>query len=110
MANPNNFQFVLLKTQGEGTENGPLDITNQVSNIGDTYTDSTKKVSITRAGSDILSIVFNSGLFFKLAWRNWGDFSYGNAEEVKILKQYAAAGQSRGIMGSTTWSDCELCC
>ena len=109
MVNPNNLQFMLLKTQGEGTQNGqnPMNIMEEVSDIGDTYTDSTNRVSITRVGSNKLLIVF-SGLFFELAWINRNDLSYGNVQNLKILEQYSATGRSRGIMGSSPFQNCEL--
>ncbi len=110
MANPNNFQFVLLKTQGQGTNNGrnPVDITNRVRNVGMTYVDTSNRMRITRTSGDRIQVVFSSGLFFDLTWRSAYDFQYGNAEAVKILQKYVPPGESRGIMGSTPFQDCEL--
>ena len=73
MVNPVNYQFILLKTQGEGTENGAVDILPQLG-VGMTYTDSTNGLSITRTGSNRISVIFNSGLFFDLSWHRY----YGN--------------------------------
>ena len=103
MVNPVNYQFILLKTQGEGTENGAVDILPQLG-VGMTYTDSTNRLSITRTGSNRISVIFNSGLFFDLSWHRY----YGNVRNVKILQRYTVAQQSRGIMGSTPSGNCEL--
>ena len=103
MVNPVNFQFILLKTQGEGTENGSINILNQLG-VGMTYTDSTNRLWITRTGSNRISVIFNSGLFFDLSWHR----HYGNVRNVKVLQRYKAARQSRGIMGSTPSGNCEL--
>ena len=103
LVNPVNFQFILLKTQGEGAENGPINILNQLS-VGMTYTDSTNRLSITRTSSNAISVIFSSGLFFDLSWHRY----YGNVRNGKVLERYAAAHQSRGIMGSTPSGNCEL--
>ena len=106
MVNPVNFQFILLKTQGEGTENGSVDILRQLG-VGMTYRDSTNRLSITRTSSrrqTIISVVFSSGLFFDLIWYG----RHGDIRNVKVLERYTAAHQSRGIMGSTPSGNCEL--
>ena len=103
MVNPVNFQFILLKTQGEGTENGPIDILGQLG-VGMTYIDSTNRLSIARTGQRRISVIFNSGLFFDLSWHSF----YGNVQNVKILKRYVATGESHGIMGSSPFGNCKL--
>ena len=103
MVNPVSFQFILLKTQGEGTENGPIDILGQLG-VGMTYTDSTNRLSITRTRRTRISVIFSSGLFFDLSWHSY----YGNARNVKVLERYVPTGESRGIMGSTTFGNCKL--
>ena len=103
LANPVNFQFILLKTQGEGTENGPVNILGQLG-VGMTYTDSTNRLFITRTRSNTISVIFSSGLFFDLTWYR----QHGDVRNVKVLERYAAAHQSRGIMGSTPSGNCEL--
>ena len=103
MVNPVTYEFILLKTQGEGTENGAIDILGQLG-VGMTYTDSTNRLSITRTGRRRISVIFNSGLFFDLSWHS----IYGNVQNVKILNRYVAIGESRGIMGSTTFGNCKL--
>ena len=103
MVNPVNFQFILLKTQGEGTENGSINILSQLG-VGMTYTDSTNRLWITRTSSNRISVIFNSGLFFDLSWHRY----YGNVRNVKVLQRYKAVRQSRGIMGSTPSGNCEL--
>ena len=103
LANPVNFQFILLKTQGEGTENSPVNILNQVG-VGMTYTDSTNRLFITRTSSNTISVIFSSGLFFDLTWYR----QHGDVRNVKVLQRYTAAHQSRGIMGSTPSGNCEL--
>ena len=105
MVNPMNFQFILLKTQGEGTENGPVNILDQVG-VGMTYTDSTNRMSMTRVRPNTISVIFNSGLFFDLSWHSY----YGNVRNVKVLERYTTTGQSLGIMGSTSSGNCELYC
>ena len=101
LANPVNFQFIILKTQGEGTENGPVDILNQLG-VGMTYTDSTKRLSITRTGQRRISVIFSSGLFFDLIWYS----QHGDVQNVKVLEKYTAVNQSHGIMGSTSSGNC----
>jgi len=103
MTNPVNNKFILLKTQGEGTESGAVDILPQLS-VGMTYTDSTNELSITRTGSNRISVIFNSGLFFDLSWHRY----YGDVGNVKVFERYTAVNQSRGIMGSTPSGNCEL--
>ena len=103
MVNPVTYEFILLKTQGEGTENGAIDILGQLG-VGMTYTDSTNRLSITRTRQRRISVIFNSGLFFDLSWHS----ILGNVQNVKILKRYVATGESRGIMGSTTFGNCKL--
>ena len=103
MVNPVNYKFILLKTQGEGVENGAVDILPQLG-VGMTYTDSTNGLSITRTGSNRISVIFNSGLFFDLSWHRY----YGNVRNVKILQRYVPAFRSRGIMGSTPSGNCKL--
>lgn len=106
MVNPVNFQFILLKTQGEGTENGSVDILGQLG-VGMTYTDSTNRLSMTRTSSrrrTIISVTFSSGLFFDLIWYR----QHGDIRNVKVLERYTAVHQSRGIMGSTPSGNCEL--
>ena len=103
MTNPVNNKFILLKTQGEGTENGAVDILPQLG-VGMTYTDSTNGLSITRTGSNRISVIFNSGLFFDLSWHRY----YGDVGNVKVFERYTAVNQSRGIMGSTPSGNCEL--
>ena len=105
MVNPVTYEFILLKTQGEGTDNGrrPFDILDQLG-VGMTYTDSTNRLSITRVSHSHISVIFNSGLFFDLSWHSF----YGNARNVKILKRYVATGESRGIMGSSPFGNCKL--
>ena len=105
MVNPVTFEFILLKTQGDGTEDGPIDILGQLG-VGMTYTDSTNRLSITRGSHSKISVLFNSGLFFDLNWHSF----YGNVQNVKVLERYAATGQSRGIMGSTQSGNCEYKC
>ena len=103
MVNPVNFQFILLKTQGEGTENGTIDILGQLG-VGMTYTDSTNRLRIIRTGRRRISVIFSSGLFFNLIWRR----QRGDIRNVKVLERYTAVNQSRGIMGSTPSGNCEL--
>ena len=107
MVNPVNFQFILLKTQGEGTENGSVDILGQLG-VGMTYRDSTNRLSITRTssrrGRTMISVIFSSGLFFDLIWYG----RHGDIRNVKVLERYTAAHQSRGIMGTTPSGNCEL--
>ena len=103
LANPVNFQFILLKTQGEGTENGPVNILGQLG-VGMTYPDSTNRLFITRTSSNTISVIFSSGLFFDLTWHR----QHGDVGNVKVLERYIAAQQSRGIMGSTPSGNCEL--
>ena len=103
MVNPVNFQFILLKTQGEGTENGPVDILDQLG-VGMTYTDSTNRLYITRTHRKRISVIFSSGLFFDLVWYS----QHGDVWNVKVLEKYTDANQSRGIMGSTSSGNCEL--
>ena len=103
MVNPVNFEFILLKTQGEGTENGAVDILPQLG-VGMTYTDSTNRLWITRTRSNTISVIFSSGLFFDLTWYS----QHGDVRNVKVLQRYTVAQQSRGIMGSTRSGNCEL--
>ena len=103
MVNPVNYKFILLKTQGEGTENGAVDILPQL-RVGMTYTDSTNRLFITRTRSNTISVIFSSGLFFDLTWYR----QHGDVQNVKVLERYTAAHQSRGIMGSTPSGNCEL--
>ena len=104
MVNPMNFKFMLLKTQGEGTEDGPVDILDKVGETGRTYTDNTKELMITRLNGNKILVTFGSGLSFVLAWYG----HYGEAQFVKIPQEYTAASQSRGMMGSTPFQNCEL--
>ena len=103
MTNPVNYQFILLKTQGEGTENGAVDILDQVA-VGMAYTDSTNRLFITRTSSNAISVIFSSGLFFDLTWHS----QHGDVGNVKVFERYTAVNQSRGIMGSTPSGNCEL--
>ena len=103
MINPVNFWLILLKTQGEGTENGTIDILGQLG-VGMTYTDSTNRLRIIRTGRRRISVIFSSGLFFNLIWRR----QRGDIRNVKVLERYTAVNQSRGIMGSTPSGNCEL--
>ena len=105
MVNPINFKFILLKTQGEGTEDGPLDILDKVE-VGTTYNDSTKKLMITRLTRNEILVIFKSGLSFELAWYR----QFGVARNVKIPQEYTVVNQSRGMIGSTPlrFQNCEL--
>ena len=103
MVNPVTYEFILVKTEEGGMEIAPIDILGQLG-IGMTYTDSTNRLSITRTGRRSISVIFNSGLFFDLSWHSF----YGNVRNVKILDRYVATGESRGIMGSTTFGNCKL--
>ena len=103
MVNPVNFQFILLKTQGKGTENGPINILNQVT-VGMTYTDSTNRLSITRISSKRVLVVFSSGFSFELVQEQF----WVNALNVKVPQVYTAENKSRGMMGSTRFENCEL--
>ena len=98
MVDPDTYSFVVCKTQGEGA---PVDITNHLRATGDTYIDSTRRLSITRLADDgdgrRLSVVFISGMFLELTWyRQHGDVS------AMLIEKYVAASQSRGIMGTTS--------
>ena len=103
LVNPVNYQFILLKTQGEGTENGAVDILPHL-DVGMTYTDPTNRLFMTRTCSNTISVIFSSGLFFDLTWHR----QHGDVGNVKVLERYKAAHQSRGIMGSTPSGNCEL--
>ena len=103
MINPVNFWLILIKTQGEGTENGTIDILGQLG-VGMTYTDSTNRLRIIRTRRRRISVIFSSGLFFELSWRR----QRGDIRNVKVLQRYTAVSQSRGIMGSTPSGNCEL--
>lgn len=104
MVNPVNYStFTLLKTQGEGTEDGPLDISDKVE-VKNTYTDSTKNLTITRLNLYEILVIFRSGLSFVLGWHH----HYSEARNVKVPQEYTAVNQSRGMIGSTPFQNCEL--
>ena len=102
------YQFRVLKTQGKGTKNGPIDITDKVAMPESTYIDSTKNLTITcKTGKRIL-VIFRSGLSFELEQHDhWSD-----ALNIKVPQHYTFEKQSRGILGSTsvdTFEECKLC-
>ena len=104
MIDPVRFTFALLKTQGEGTENGLVDITNQVG-IGITYTDSTNRLSITRISNNTVLVIFSSGLSFELVQEQ----SWVNAWNVKVPQVYTVGNKSIGIMGSAPTENVQNC-
>ena len=97
MINPVNYRFTVLKTQGKGTEDGPVEILDQLVDVGATYTDSTNKLIIVRISQNRILVIFRNGLSFEL--RHWGDWT--NALNIKIPQEYTAENQSRGVIGST---------
>ena len=97
MINPVNYTFTVLKTQGKGTEDGPVEILDQLVHVGATYTDNTNKLMIVRISQNRILVIFRSGLSFELGhWRYWA-----NAQNIKIPQEYAVENQSRGVIGST---------
>ena len=98
MMNPETFEFVVYKTQGEGA---PMDITGRLSVVGATYIDSTGRLAITRLAGQRICVVFLSGMFLDLAWNE--RWSFGNVY-AKLLEEYVGASQSGGIIGSTNVS------
>ena len=80
------------------------DITNYFRVEGGTYTDSTGRLSITRIRNTenpdypTIEVVFSSGIRLELIWVP--QYAYGNVY-ASVIKEYAAAFQSRGIIGST---------
>ena len=84
-----------------------MDITNELSFTGETYTDSTGRLSITRLAGQGISVIFQSGMFLKLTW--CVHCTFGNVM-AKLLGKYVGASQSGGIIGSTNVSpdNCKL--
>ena len=108
MIDPMNFKFILHKTQGNGTENGSLDILDKVGAMGATYRDSTNRLVIIRINDNRILIIFRSGLSFELEWRG----VVGNVWNLKVPQIYTAANKAHGIMGSTSedFEECEFFC
>ena len=98
MMNPETYEFVVYKTQGEGA---PMDITGSLSVEGATYIDSTGRLGITRLAGQRICVVFLSGMFLDLEW--CVGCAYGNVY-AKLLEEYVGASQSGGIIGSTNVS------
>ena len=90
MVNPENSNFILERTQGEG--NNILESLQ----VGETHKES-ERLTITRMGTNTLLVVFKSGLSFELSW--WNRWPWGDVRNVKIPQEYTA--ESRGIMGNT---------
>ena len=101
--NPITSQFVLVKTQEQGmTLDDPQSIK---FDVGETYTDRTKRLMIKCINDHKILVIFKSGLSFELTWwyNTWGDVEF-----VKIPQIYTEVGESHGIMGSTASENCEL--
>lgn len=103
MVKPINYTFILEQTQGEGSN--PSNILENL-HIGMTHRDKTKRLTITRMGTNTLLVVFKSGLSFELSW--WNRWPWGDVRNVKLPQKYMAG--SRGIMGNTSCENekCEL--
>lgn len=106
--NPRNYQFQVLKTQGEGIINDPVDITDEIAMPKSTYIDSTKNLTITRKTNKRILVTFRSGLSFELEQHDY----WSDAPNIKVPQHYTFERQSRGILGSTSvdsFEECELC-
>lgn len=105
---PRNYQFQVLKTQGEGIMNDPVDITDKIAMPESTYIDSTKNLTITRKTNKRILVTFRSGLSFELEQHDY----WSDALNIKVPQNYTFERQSRGILGSTSvdsFEECELC-
>lgn len=98
MVVPGSSEFTLTKSQGEGS---PMDITNAISVVGNTYTDSSGEMVITRSSTRGISVVFKSGMILNLDWNSF----YGN---VWATIPRGLVTTSRGLMGKSSWQDCKF--